>query len=71
MPPYALADDFEPYCLRHTYCTDLCKAGIDIRTAQRLMGHATISITADIYTHVDQSQILDAAEKLRQYRAAQ
>lgn len=71
IPPYALADDFEPYCLRHTYCTDLCKAGIDIRTAQRLMGHATISITADIYTHVDRSQIIDAGEKLRQYRAAQ
>ena len=28
------------------------KAGIDIRTAQRLMGHADIRITANIYTHV-------------------
>ena len=67
VPPYALADDFEPYCLRHTYCTDLCKAGVDVRTAQRLMGHANISITADIYTHVDQSQILDAAKKMEIY----
>lgn len=67
VPPYALAEDFEPYCLRHTYCTDLCRAGVDVRTAQRLMGHANISITADIYTHVDKSQILDAAVLIQQY----
>ena len=67
IPPYALSEDFEPYCLRHTYCTDLCKAGVDVRTAQKLMGHATITITADIYTHIDQSQILDAGDKINEY----
>ena len=40
-------DDFVPYDLRHTYCTDLARAGVDIRTAQKLMGHANISVTAD------------------------
>lgn len=59
-----LASDWVPYDLRHTYCTDLQRAGIDIRTAQKLMGHANISITADIYTHVDEEQILDAAKIL-------
>ena len=67
VPPYPLAEDFEPYCLRHTFCTDLAKANVDIRTAQKLMGHANISITAEIYTHVDQSQILDAGEKMNEY----
>lgn len=67
IPPLPLAEDFTPYCLRHTYCTDLCRAGIDVRTAQRLMGHANISITSDIYTHVDQNEILKAAEKIRDY----
>lgn len=67
IPPLPLAKDFTPYCLRHTYCTDLCKAGIDVRTAQKLMGHANISITSDIYTHVDQSEILKAAEKIQAY----
>lgn len=67
IPPYPLADDFVPYCLRHTYCTDLCKAGIDVRTAQKLMGHANISITADIYTHVDMNDIKKAAELIRAY----
>lgn len=67
IPPLPLAEDFVPYCLRHTYCTDLCKAGVDIRTAQRLMGHANISITADIYTHVDLSDIEEAGKLLEAY----
>lgn len=67
VPPFPLAEDFVPYCLRHTYCTDLCKAGVDVRTAQRLMGHANISITADIYTHVDLDDIDRAGELLNEY----
>ena len=61
IPPYPLADDFVPYCLRHTYCTDLQKAGVDIRTAQKLMGHADIQTTANIYTHQDDETLRTAA----------
>lgn len=64
VPPLRLAPDFVPYDFRHTYCTDLQKAGVDVRTAQRLMGHANISITANIYTHVDEGQIIEAAHLL-------
>ena len=71
IPPYPLADDFVPYCFRHTYCTDLCKAGVDVRTAQKLMGHANISITADIYTHIDINDIQAAGEKLNLYLMSQ
>jgi len=71
IPPLLLADDFVPYCFRHTYCTDLCKAGIDVRIAQKLMGHANISVTADIYTHVDMDDIEKAAEKLNLYLTSQ
>lgn len=67
VPPYPLADDFVPYCFRHTYCTDLCKAGVDVRIAQKLMGHANISVTADIYTHADMDDIQDAGKKLNDY----
>jgi len=67
IPPLPLADDFVPYDLRHTYCTNLARAGVDIRTAQKLMGHANISITADIYTHVDTKDIITAAELINNY----
>ena len=69
VPPYPLADDFVPYNLRHTYCTDLARMGVDIRTAQRMMGHANISITADIYTHVDRKDIISAADLMDQFYA--
>ena len=70
LPPLPLAEDFTPYCLRHTYCTNLCRADVDVRTAQRLMGHANIQITSNIYTHVDKSDILKAAAKMDIYRRA-
>ena len=64
VPPYPLASDFVPYMFRHTYCTDLQKAGVDIRTAQILMGHADISTTANIYTHQDHETLAKAARLL-------
>nr|DAE34602.1 MAG TPA: Integrase [Caudoviricetes sp.] len=64
IPPYPLADDFVPYCLRHTYCSNLCKKCVDIRVAQYLMGHSDIRLTANIYTHTDISAIIDVAEKM-------
>ena len=67
VPPMPLAEDFVPYDLRHTYCTDLARAGVDIRTAQKLMGHANISVTADIYTHVDTQDIVGAADQIDRY----
>lgn len=49
-----LAEDLTPYCLRHTFCTDLQRAGVPLNVAKELMGHADIQTTANIYTHRDQ-----------------
>ena len=46
-----IADDLAPYCLRHTYCTDLQDAGVPLNVAKYLMGHKDIKVTANIYTH--------------------
>ena len=62
VPPFPLAEDLVPYCLRHTYCTNLQKQKIDIRIAQYLMGHKDIRMTANIYTHADDSFVISAAE---------
>lgn len=56
-----VADDFVPYCLRHTYCTDLQDKGVPINIAKYLMGHSDISVTASIYTHISETAIEDAA----------
>lgn len=38
--------------LRHTCATMLLQQGVDIKTISDILGHSTIKITADTYTHV-------------------
>lgn len=52
-----VAPDLTPYCLRHTFCTDLQKAGVPLNVAKELMGHSDIQMTANIYTHRDSSTL--------------
>lgn len=59
-----VADDLTAYCLRHTFCTDLQRAGVPINVAKELMGHADIQTTANIYTHKDQTVLHQNVEKL-------
>lgn len=59
-----VADDLTPYCLRHTYGTDLQTAGVPINVAKDLMGHKDISITARIYTHLSDQAFSDAAAQI-------
>lgn len=62
---HGIGEDLVPYCLRHTFCTNLQKQGVDIRTAQKLMGHADIKMTVNIYTHVDNTEIVKASKLMQ------
>ena len=62
-----IKEDFKPYCLRHTYCTNLEKAGVPINVARRLMGHSSISITSKIYTHNSAEAFSDAKDKINKF----
>lgn len=53
-----------PYNLRHTYATMLAENGVDIKTAQYLLGHSDIRVTMNIYTHVSEKMLADAKEKI-------
>ena len=63
LPPFPLDPDFDMYYLRHTYCTDLERAGVPINVARRLMGHSNIAVTSKIYTH-DNDESLERARAL-------
>ncbi len=54
-----------PYFLRHTYATDLFEMGVDLKTAQYLLGHSNIKTTADVYTHFTERSIEKAGDILR------
>lgn len=61
------ACDLDRHTLRHEYATILYDAGIDAKVAQELLGHADLSITLKIYTHIRQRRIQDAASILDSY----
>jgi integrase len=48
--------------LRHTYASLLVANGIDIKTVQYLMGHASAATTINLYAHVQESQKRGAAD---------
>lgn len=69
LPPYRVADDFVPYCLRHTFCTDLQDAGVPINVAKDLMGHTDISVTSKIYTHRSKVSFDSAAAAINEFHS--
>lgn len=40
-----------PHVCRHTYCTRQWQKGYDVKTISALMGHSSVEITLDTYTH--------------------
>lgn len=59
--------DIDRHQLRHAYATILWESGVDVKTAQHLLGHASFSTTMDIYTHWQERAVLGAREKLDGY----
>ena len=57
-----------PHQLRHTYCTKLFEAGLDIKQVQYVMGHSDPGITLKIYTHYRES--VRKQETIQMVRAA-
>lgn len=42
-----------PHVCRHTYCSNMAKSGMNPKTLQYLMGHSDISVTLNVYSHVN------------------
>ena len=41
-----------PHVCRHTFCSNMAKSGMNPKALQYIMGHADVSVTLNIYTHV-------------------
>lgn len=62
-----IAPSIRPHDLRHTYATLLYDAGVDIKTAQQWLGHASPSLTMSLYTHLTESRKSISADKLETF----
>lgn len=58
---------FSPHCFRHTFATRCFEAGIPPKTVQVLLGHSSLDMAMNLYTHVMPEQKIDALEKLNSY----
>jgi len=52
--------------LRHTHATQLLAQGVHPKVVQERLGHSTISITMDLYSHVSETMQAEATVRLDQ-----
>lgn len=52
------------HALRHTFATQLIRAGVDIKTVSEILGHSDVSTTMKFYYHVIEEQKHSAVKKL-------
>lgn len=55
---------YTPHQFRHTYATILYERGVDPYSAMRLLGHANIKMTMDIYTHLQSEKMAEVSDQL-------
>ena len=46
-------EQFSSHVIRHTGCTNMARAGINVKAAQYVMGHAHSDVTMDVYNHLN------------------
>ena len=55
------------HAYRHTFGTNLSRAGVPIEVTSKLMGHASIDITAKYYVNIEAERRREAVEKITRF----
>lgn len=55
---------FRVHDMRHFFATELGKKGENIKAVQGMMGHSTVAMTLNIYSHISQDMLKVAAQKM-------
>lgn len=49
---------------RHTFASLLLQSGTDLKTVSTALGHSSVAITADLYSHISPVMLRTAADRL-------
>lgn len=60
-----------PHVLRHTFCTNMANAGMDVKMLQYLMGHSDVGVTLNVYTHSSYERAAEQMTKVVQFRKSE
>lgn len=52
------------HAFRHTFCTNMANAVMEVKTLQYLMGHSNVSVTLNVYTHSSYEHVKEQIEKV-------
>ncbi len=63
LSPFFL-ENFHPHTLRHTFATRCFEAGIEAKIVQVYLGHSSIRMTLDLYTHVANDKLHEDMKKV-------
>lgn len=66
-PKVIAVDKLTPHMFRHTYATMLYDAGVDVKSAQRFLGHADVVTTLRVYTHLSADKEQEAIDTLNRH----
>lgn len=53
-----------PHICRHTFCSNMVRAGINPKVVQYIMGHSDISVTLNTYTHLNFNDAKNEIERI-------
>ena len=64
VPRITVIENITAHMLRHTYASMLFDANVDVKSAQKFLGHADIEVTLEIYTHLSEMKEEKSIEAL-------
>ena len=57
-----------PNVMRHTFCTKLANAGMDVKSLQYVMGHSDVGVTLNVYTHANYDRAEEQMTELIEFK---
>ena len=55
-----------PHVCRHTFCSKMARSGMNPKILQYIMGHSGISMTMNVYTHVNCEDVAKEMARLQE-----